>query len=209
MRLIEIWKNKKENNDDKPLFYCENASYYIDLYNSFGNNIDKSLLVKYGNREFDLDIFENIPPYIALRELFNVFVVTNNKNYKMIFDVINKEYNPLNNYDKTSNTSTQYQGNEMFEQINGERTSDNIDSRNSYDNTIDFEDTFKQSQTINESTDTNTHSFNDRVDIFTEHTFGNIGVTTTDKMLEEFITLRPTLDFYNMLFENFLLEYSW
>lgn len=138
-----------------------------------------------------------------------------------------EEYNVLNNYDKTSTIITKsdkIQTTNVNGAIHSTMTNDKIktDTANSgtgYDSeslkltdkiSSETSGTGTNGKIVNEnivnsvtntSTVTGTGTDGKRVDEVTEHTHGNIGVTTSVQMLEQDLNLWQNINFFNYMFE--------
>ena len=84
---------------------------------------------------------------------------------------------------------------------------DNVENVLSFDNRKDI--TTSNTTNTNNATSNNVKEFLERYDEVTEHTEGNIGVTTSDQLLKSFIDLRWTLDFTINVIERFIFEYTY
>ena len=97
----------------------------------------------------------------------------------------------LNSKSNRSNTSTSN---------SSENLSNTLESEHNEDNSI--------TNSSNKNLE-NVKTFENRNDVIIEHTHGNIGVTTSTKMLEDEYLLRQKLDFYMNLFTKFIYTYSY
>lgn len=213
--LKEIYENLKKSWQLAPnnLFYSTIQYDFMNYYNSnnlIARKIDKMVVTKYGSREFDLDLFatSDTQIYECFNELFTAFLITNGDNLQRTFEAIEEEYNPLHNYDKHSTITTEKDGEETTTLITDNRHETTVNSVNAFDGVTDSE-VGKQNFNSDVTTDSNTTSFNNRIDTVTEETYGNIGVTTSDQMLKDFLNTRPYISFYDNLFSRFIMEYSW
>ena len=157
---------------------------------------------------------------IQLATLWQEWMLAKRNAYSKLYSALYRNYQPLNNYDKTSKIITEYAGKETntntptgtetdtFTKTGKETTEQlgtttTVDSVTSYD-TDNYSETNKsvitpdglkdeltftnrvdttQRSFINRKT-TDEKSFTDRTDTVTERTFGNIGVTTSQQMLD-------------------------
>ena len=137
------------------------------------------------------------------------FLMANRDKIKHFIDIYNVEYNPIDNYDKTSTITTEKQGTETnidnFSQgkttnIIGGKTTTETGKNAPYETDSDFvndtrttveESGNTDTTTTDAKTDSHTLSFEGRMDIVTERTRGNIGVTTSAQML------KGELEFWN------------
>lgn len=213
--LKEIYDNLKKSWALSPnnLFYSTVHYDFMDYYNNNtfdARKIDKMIVTKYGSREFDLDLFttSDTQIYQNFNELFTTFLITNGNNLQRTFEAIETEYNPLYNYDKHSTITTEKSGEETTTLVNDDRNETTTNSVNAFDGVSESE-VSKQNHTSDVTTDSNTISFNNRIDTITEETYGNIGVTTNEQMLKDFLNTRPYIAFYDNLFSRFIMEYSW
>lgn len=126
-----------------------------------------------------------------------------------LYQALNADYDPISNYDKTSKITTDYKGKEKTTTtptgeekdtfVKGAETNTTTDSATTYDSSNEYE-TGQSVQGTLQYTDTNTTSFTNRKteeekeytsrqDEVNEHTTGNIGVTTSQQMIESQISL--------------------
>lgn len=84
---------------------------------------------------------------------------------------------------------------------------DDVENILSFDNRKDIN--ISSSTNSNNASSNNVKEFIERYDEVTEHTQGNIGVTTSDQLLKSFIDLRWTLDFTINVLERFIFEYTY
>lgn len=157
---------------------------------------------------------------IQLATLWQEWMAEKRNAYSKLYSALYRNYQPLNNYDKTSKIITEYAGKETNtntptgtetetytkdgKETNAQMgTTTTIDSVTSYDD-VDFAQTnksvvtpegLKDELSFTNRTDTtqktftgrkttDEKTFTDRTDTVTERTFGNVGVTTSQQMLE-------------------------
>lgn len=130
-----------------------------------------------------------------------------------LYQALNADYDPISNYDKTSKITTDYKGKEKTTTtptgeekdtfVKGAETNTTTDSATTYDSSSEYE-TGKSVQGTLQYTDTTTTSFTNRKteeekeytsrqDEVNEHTTGNIGVTTSQQMIESQISLTDNM----------------
>lgn len=123
-------------------------------------------------------------------------------------NAIEEEYNPLENYDRTEETTDYFtHGHKIVtndDLINGLTTEGQI----SADNASTYQPDRKN---INSGTDQRdideTHSGQDKRD-YNSHIHGNIGVTTSQQMLTSELELIPKLDLLDFIADDFHSEFN-
>ena len=144
---------------------------------------------------------------------FSLYNECMSENLSKVLDAFKMEYNPIENYDGYEKTTTNYgehttfnkQGSQLVENNYGETNNENIESVTTNDTTTFF-DTNKNNAKILEHTDKNnigarideiqsvTHT--DTVEI---QKHGNMGVTSTQTMLQQEYELRRKNIIYDYL----------
>lgn len=141
--------------------------------------------------------------------------------WNRIWRAIHEEYNPLYNFDRNEDTHIEKSGDsfDKHETIHEETSGDNTQTINTNEtgaktafNSSAFQNTDK---TTNSGTvgnegegerDVTTHNYGSEgegeIDS-TRHLYGNIGVTTSQQMLEAEINVAKELDFYKMVSRQF------
>lgn len=185
----------------------KNSLWINYLYNHSGNKEESCLLSNYVFvNENSLDILNNI--------IKNIYLDKWNK----LYNVLNSEYNPIENYNRVENTTINNTGNETTneninnsEVLTGGHTNNNTNENTHKVSAFNDENFSNDSNDINNSTDvftyndetkintgTNTSSKNNTGTNETHSTIsGNIGVTTTQQMIVSEIELRK----YNLVNE--------
>ena len=128
-----------------------------------------------------------------------------------IYTTLTAEYNPIHNYDRYEDNVLDMTGTitvDMDGTIETDRTSENTVSA--------FNETTYQPNSKNETDNTDTYDRTDKTtrntkDSENKHMYGNIGVTTSQQMLEAEIELRRQQNFYSivsrMLYKEICLYY--
>lgn len=188
-------------NEDK------NSLWINYLYNHSGNKEESCLLSNYVFvNDNSLDILNNIVKNIYLDK------------WNKLYNVLNSEYNPIENYNRVENTTINNTGNETTneninnsEVLTGGHTNNNTNENTHKVSAFNDENFSNDSNDINNSVDefiynnetktntgTNTSSKNNTGTNETHSTIsGNIGVTTTQQMIVSEIELRK----YNLVNE--------
>lgn len=185
----------------------KNSLWINYLYNHSGHKEESCLLSNYvfvNNNS--LDILNNI--------IKNIYLDKWNK----LYNVLNSEYNPIENYNRVENTTINNTGNETTneninnsEVLTGGHTNNNTNENTHKVSAFNDENFSNDSNDVNNSTDvftynnetktntaTNTSSKNNTGTNETHSTIsGNIGVTTTQQMIVSEIELRK----YNLVNE--------
>lgn len=185
------------------------------------------LLYKYGERSFYKPDNSVLSDYGFLLKLWRIWLDGNKTDYLKMYAAVESEYNPINNYDSTEKTTTQHghiltdksqpgvktTSTNEFEPGITDTTESSIYGYNSAAasdadkvvNTKTGKDT--NTNTIERTgfdTDTHTHSGTDTV---TTEKSGNIGVTTSQQMIESEVTLRLK-DYVDRIIKCFIDEYT-
>lgn len=168
------------------------------LYNEYAENVDMLLFSQYGHRvlygalqyesALDVEKMDLIRTYIFSE------LVANQYKWERLIETTKSTYNPVENYNMVEEETTTDTKDEQtindIELINGERISNSTNTNAVAPfNTDDMHNQSKQTEnsTENEVTDT-THSDNkfltDNVTVRKLTRSGNVGVTTTQQMLE-------------------------
>lgn len=185
----------------------KNSLWINYLYNHSGNKEESCLLSNYVFiNENSLDILNNIVKNIYLDK------------WNKLYNVLNSEYNPIENYNRVENTTINNTGNETTneninnsEVLTGGHTNNNTNENTHKVSAFNDETFSNDSNDINNSTDnfiynnetktntaTNSSSKNNTGTNETHSTIsGNIGVTTTQQMIVSEIELRK----YNIVNE--------
>lgn len=185
----------------------KNSLWINYLYNHSGNKEESCLLSNYVFvNENSLDILNNIVKNIYLDK------------WNKLYNVLNSEYNPIENYNRVENTTINNTGNETTneninnsEVLTGGHTNNNTNENTHKVSAFNDENFSNDSNDVNNSTDdfiynnetktntgTNTSSKNNTGTNETHSTIsGNIGVTTTQQMIVSEIELRK----YNIVNE--------
>lgn len=140
---------------------------------------------------------------------------------------LNKDYNPIENYNRVEESTIDHTGSGKTNNKTNSAGSNNSTSKNEVDETntdkvtgydsSDFEN--KEQNIIDNETNTEGHSnYNDNStsegsssdqykDKTSSHISGNIGVTTSQQMLESELKLRGEYNIYDMITDLFISEF--
>lgn len=205
-----------------------NAKYFIDelVYNySEYSYYERKLPNMFITDHDDADKFLDV---------FNHFTDTNNDSIVRIWNALNEEYNILDNYngiiETVTGTSTitdvfgENNGSVTYGQVKttmGSATDNTINqvansetttqtsflndskSINEIGQRINTVDSYSNDTQMEEHTDTHTNSGN----TVTETKHGNLGLTTSQSMVENEVLLRQKMNFYRFLTDWFIKEY--
>lgn len=185
----------------------KNSLWINYLYNHSGHKEESCLLSNYVFvNDNSLDILNNIVKNIYLDK------------WNKLYNVLNSEYNPIENYNRVENTTINNTGNETTneninnsEVLTGGHTNNNTNENTHKVSAFNDETFSNDSNDVNTSSDkfiydnetktntaTNTSSKNNTGKNETHSTIsGNIGVTTTQQMIVSEIELRK----YNLIDE--------
>lgn len=222
---VEIILNELSYNDNINISYqnLEDSSRAILLSQ---NEISDYLSRNFGDRKIAIRNDFNKKDYFI--GLFNSYFKEMQYNINMLFTALNSKYNPLHNYDKNSEIKTEKSGTETSTDrrtgtdsntiTNSETNSEQLNLI-SADNQSDFGNDSKSKLHTDSNNSTNSTTYNtsnthtldyiDRIDTMTEHTSGNIGVTTSAQMIQGEIGIRMKNYCYQLLdsFANYYFYY--
>lgn len=170
----------------------------------------------------DDEVIENTDLIDRVSELWSSYLDQMKTNIDRVYLAYQTEYEPLDNYNRMSVTTTTKEGTETNTNIKDGSISNSIgqikdttigstspEDDNNFFNTEKSESTTdarNDSTTYNNVTDTMTLSYDDRTDTIEEHTHGNIGVTTSMQMLNQEVQGR-NLRYIKWLCDDFVHEY--
>lgn len=149
--------------------------------------------------------------YALFNRKIKTFFRKNNANYEKMIDALNTEYKPLENYNKTLDRTEDRATAEKDERsVSENRTSSedsksNISAFNSSSYVPSSEDYTNGNLKTNSEDDRNALT-NDEFKIG-ERAYGNIGVTTSQQMLESEIKLRKEINIFNIIGIDFIKEF--
>lgn len=194
---IKTTDNEVIVSDDEVRHYLLSL-YSGTVYNKFITN----------DKMKELDTVEKYREYVV--SLFNqdytAYVNREQYNITMMYRALTSEYNPIHNYDRTEEyTDTK---------TNTQTGSNNVVSNNSNDTTgynVPFgsQDPEKIGNTTDKTTGSADTTSNMKIDesiSHNAHLYGNIGVTTTQNMLNEEIRLRIKDNIMIVALANFIYE---
>lgn len=202
---------------------------FMQEYSHISPQVDRMISFLYGSRNFDVEKNQPTPTgaLVEWHTMCNAFLESNKTNFQFLYDGLKKEYDPISNYDKNSEITTSKEGTEsnsvsesgkeidttiigVGKVTNTAKISPNEDSEflNNSQNISENDAQTNSNEKSFENRETNsTLSFNERKDKVIEHTYGNIGVTTSTQMLEGEYALRMR-SFYLELFEKIIKTFT-
>lgn len=131
---------------------------------------------------------------------YDIWLDGNLEKFNRMYSAINIEYNPLNNYDKTSDITHKHSGTDTT--TIGVKEGTNTNKLRGFNSTSD-QNTSSQTAHSNASTDSLVHGHVEEIE---ESTSGNIGVTTSQQMLQSEIDLRLNIRFFEMIMKDMTSE---
>lgn len=170
------------------------------------------------NREIELiPTVSDAGRYLGYR--FNQWKADRQHGFLRLYEALMAKYNPIHNYDKTIHSTMEYDGKEKNEFTkSGTETSQaiygeeqNIESKTPYDsgtfldNTKNVTPTHTDTSNLNFTNrkDTSERSFTDRVDVYDYRESGNIGVTTTQQMMQQQLDILPKVHIDDYIISSF------
>lgn len=158
--------------------------------------VDKELTINSITTEIaELDLLYSNP--IILKQLISVWSNKELYNWKKLFATMNFDYNPIDNYDRTetetinnerTNNATGSQESETTNNL--QIASENVHKVSGYNSASLFENegdtgTVNNTGTVGNNITSNSNSKDTGTESRTLHSRGNIGVTTTQQMIEQ------------------------
>ena len=186
------------------------------------NGIDKDNLVANIMRNSgDLYPYHQVPEY--LKRNINYWFARRLFDFERMYEALRVEYSPIENYDRKENTTRNYENSGTDKEsttLGSTTTSTNIGSNDNENkvsayNESDYSNREKDTQSYN-STLTNTGSGTDvtqteyglkRKEVEDIRVHGNIGVTTSQQMIESEMELRAKYDIYKIISREFEREF--
>lgn len=193
---------------------------YPDLFEDIQlpTGIDKEILVNNIIKEcWDLEPI--YPQPILFKKMIDAFFAKKYSDYLKMYTALSDDYNPLHNYDRfeekdeSRNNDRNYKRSEN-RNLDSENTS-NTETTNkvsAYDSdkfsNSDLEN-IKDNSNRNDTENISIDDTDNATDKYTtkNHLYGNIGVTTSQQMLESEIKLRSTLNIYDIITFDFRAQF--
>lgn len=132
---------------------------------------------------------------LFLQTMLKSWSVRSTKRWEHYIKVHDAAYNPIWNYDRTE---------EIHEVTNGNTTGTATSVQDAYQTGFDS-DALQQTNQDGTSANTSTDASNDYT--HDAHIYGNVGVTTTQKMIQEELQLWDTFNIYHAIAEDFKREF--
>lgn len=186
------------------------------------DGIDKENLVANIMRNSgDLYPYHQVPEY--LKSNINYWFARRLFDFERMYEALRVEYSPIENYDRKENTTRNYENSGTDKEsttLGSTTTSTNIGSNDNENkvsayNESDYTNREKDTQSYN-STLTNTGSGTDttqteyglkRKEVEDIRVHGNIGVTTSQQMIDSEMELRAKYDIYKIISREFEREF--
>lgn len=166
----------------------------------------------YGSREFLIKTDEE-PTESDFNTQFatvwsDVFGDTNNqRSWGVVYKGLYKRYDPVENYDRYTETETAYTGTEKSAYSNHDGSKDTVTTSVSPESNSTFFGTNKTESERGPVTEDTTKSFTDRKDSFADHTHGNIGIMTAAQAIQgEMFRFNEGLT--DILLQQFIYRYT-
>ena len=161
-------------------------------------------------------------PY-AMKLMIGVWSRREQKTFERVYQAEQAEYNPIENYDRhqTDERDTQHSGNDVNSGTSSGQATDttsatdnnlhkyaSFDSGTLADQTRDERQTSATGNQANTQTVQNTFTHGEKVgETFTSYIHGNIGVTTSQQMLESELELAPKINTINYIVNSFKMRF--
>lgn len=163
--------------------------YFLDKYES-----------RYFYRKYDTEDTTQLTNNIAVskaKAYINLYCKSHQYEYDKLYDTLNLEYNPIENYSMTETGNdtrtpnlTTADNTTIDSTTTGNGSAENIEGKTTYDQSANFINASKNTGTTNDTNKTEANNSNTRKETgtdSTEHTLtrkGNIGVTTSQQMIQ-------------------------
>ena len=201
-------------------FYQYDPTLFDDIV--LPDGIDKENLVSEIMRNSgDLYPYHQIPEY--LKSNINYWFARRLFDFERMYEALRTEYSPIENYDRKENIKRDYENSgsdKASTTLGSTTTSSNVGSNDNENkvsayNETDYTNREKDTQSYN-STVTNTGSGTDttqteyglkRKEVEDIRVHGNIGVTTSQQMIESEMSLRAKYDIYKIISREFEREF--
>lgn len=187
--LFGFYKFFKFN--EKDLF-----EFFVLPENCDKQNIIDNILLEAG--EFE-PLYTNPEFY---REAIGVFARKHIKEFEKIFNALNLEYNPIENYDRFEDIKDVY-SNKSNGSESSNSNSNQINKKSAFDSNIMQDDT---STGVNANASGTNQNSNNGENVHSARIHGNIGVTTNQQMLESELNLRKNNTFCQIVTDMFIRE---
>ena len=153
-------------------------------------------------------------PY-AMKLMIGIWSRREQTTFERIYRAEQAEYNPIENYDRhqTDTRETQHSGNDVSSGSSQDTASVNNTNLHKYAafDSGSLEDQTQDTQTgtsIGNQTAQNTFTHGEKIgDTFTSYIHGNIGVTTSQQMLESELELAPKINTINYVVNSFKMRF--
>ena len=174
------------------------------------NGIDKESLVNkivYENWNLQPKILE----FDLLKRMIENHFKIKYTSYSKIFEALESEYNPIHNFDRYEVKDEQVNDTQNKDRtLNTKSTgNDNVEESTSAYNSSSYQPRSKTNDTYTNNSDDTENEKNTHENKYNtnNHLYGNIGVTTTQQMLEAEIKLRIENDIYSLISIDFRKEF--
>ena len=131
---------------------------------------------------------------------FDLWIAGNLEKFERMYSALQVEYNPLNNYDKNSTITHTHSGTDTTSI--GVKEGTNTNKLRGFNSSQD-QNTSSTTLHSNAATDTFQHGHKEVIE---DETSGNIGVTTSQQMLQSEIDLRAHIRLFEMIVHDLVSE---
>lgn len=188
------------------------AMGYPDLFADIQlpTGIDKEILVNNILKEcWDLEPI--YPQPILLKKMIDAFFAKKYSDYFRMYTALSDEYNPLHNFDRYEEKDENRQNDRTYKRSMDSENSANTETTNkvsAYDSN-GFSNSDLENIDDNSSQNVSIDDTDNTVDTYTtkNHLYGNIGVTTSQQMLESEINLRSKHNIYDIITFDFRAQF--
>lgn len=188
------------------------AMGYPDLFADIQlpTGIDKEILVNNILKEcWDLEPI--YPQPILFKKMIDAFFAKKYSDYFRMYTALSDEYNPLHNFDRYEEKDENRQNDRTYKRNMDSENSANTETTNkvsAYDSN-GFSNSDLENIDDNSSQNVSIDDTDNTVDTYTtkNHLYGNIGVTTSQQMLESEINLRSKHNIYDIITFDFRAQF--
>ena len=188
-----------------------NDIYEKDLFENIKINpgLDKDLLV---NTILDYcgiwDCVADDP--LLMQKKIEIFFYRRYDTYSRLIETLQSDYNPLHNYDRyeKKNENRKFKGTDTTDETIDSIINETDENKVSAFNNATYQPSSEDITTgKNQDKKNGTYGKNDNEDYITDnHLYGNIGVTTSQQMLESEINLREKYNIYEIIAKDFFKQ---
>ena len=196
------------------------AMGYPDLFADIQlpTGIDKEILVNNIIKEcWDLEPI--YPQPILFKQMIDAFFAKKYSDYLKMYTALNEEYNPIHNFDRFEEKDESRKNDRNYkrsenrnmdsENTSNTETTNKVSAYDSDDFSNSDLENIKDNSNRNDTENISIDDTDNTTDTYTtkNHLYGNIGVTTSQQMLESEIDLRTKYNIYDIITFDFRAQF--